>query len=59
MDYIPLLLVVPLALIVLYLIGYYWRTAEGLFTLCYLLAILSILLGWTLTDILDINFFLR
>jgi len=58
MDYIPLLVLVPLALIVLYLVDYYWDEAEGLFTLTYLLAILSILIGWTLTAILDYNIFL-
>jgi hypothetical protein len=58
MDYAPLLVLVPLAAIVLYLVDYYWDETEGLFTLTYLLAILSILIGWTMTDILDINIFL-
>ena len=58
MDYAPLLLLVPLAGIAIYLLDYYWDDAEGLFTLYYLLAILSLLVGWTLTDVLDYNIFL-
>ena len=59
MEYAPLLLLVPLVGIAIYLLDYYWDDTEGLFTLYYLLAILSILVGWTLTDILDYNIFLR
>jgi hypothetical protein len=53
-----LLTLVPLALLALYLINDYWTETEGLFTMIYLCAILSILIGWTLTDVLDINIFL-
>jgi len=58
MDPLPLLPLIPLALIVLYLLDYYWDEAEGLFTLSYLLAILSIVVGFTLTEVLDFNIFL-
>jgi hypothetical protein len=58
MDLLPLLPLIPLALIVLYLLDYYWDEAEGLFTLSYLLAILSIVVGFTLTEVLDFNIFL-
>ena len=56
MELLPL---VPLALLALYLINEYWTETEGLFTMIYLCAILSVLVGWTMTDILDYNIFLR
>jgi hypothetical protein len=59
MEYAPLLLLVPLAILALYLINDYWTETEGLFTMIYLCAILSVLVGWTMTDILDYNIFLR
>jgi hypothetical protein len=58
MDFLPLLPLIPLALIALYLIDSYWDEAEGLFTLSYLLVFLSLLVGWTLTEVLDFNIFL-
>jgi hypothetical protein len=54
MELLPL---VPLAILALYVINEYWTETEGLFTMIYLCMILSILLGWTLTDVLDINYF--
>ena len=35
----------------------HWTDTEGMFTMLYLCAILSLLIGWTMTDVLDINFF--
>jgi len=58
MDLLPLLPLIPLALIALYLIDSYWDEAEGLFTLSYLLVFLSLLVGWTFTEVLDFNIFL-
>jgi len=55
MELLPL---APLVILALYLINEYWTETEGLVTMIYLCAILSILIGWTLTDILDINIFL-
>jgi hypothetical protein len=58
MDYTPLLLILPLMLLALYLINDYWTETEGLFTMTYLCVILGTIVGWTLTEQLDINIFL-
>jgi len=57
MLYILLILLSPLALLSIHTILTHWSHTEGLFTMLYLCVFLSILLGWTLTDVLDINFF--
>ena len=54
MELLPL---APLVILALYLINEYWTETEGLFTMIYLCMILSILTGWIMTDVLDINFF--
>ena len=55
MELLPL---APLVLLALYLINEYRTETEGLFTMIYLCMILSMVIGWTMTDILDINIFL-
>ena len=52
-------LLLPLVILSIHTVLTHWADTEGMFTMIYLCMILSILAGWTMTDILDINIFLR
>jgi len=58
MIYIILILLLPLVLLSFQTVLEHWSQTEGMFTMIYLCVFLSILVGWTLTEVLDINIFL-
>jgi hypothetical protein len=61
MILITLIILATLTLILaaasIYTVLIHWPDTEGTFTMIYLCMILSLLVGWTLTEVADINFF--
>ena len=58
MIYIILILLLPLVLLSFQTVLEHWSQTEGMFTMIYLCVFLGILVGWTFTEMLDINIFL-